>query len=70
MNHVATGGDGRYDYVVTLEDDMNASPDFYLYHLALQRFASTNARINSVSPVALSRWYTCSAPDLQWHQCT
>ena len=63
---LADGG-GRYKYAVTLEDDMLASPDFYLYHLSLQGFAERNPYVNSVSPAATSRWYICTAPDLQWH---
>ena len=48
MNHY------KYDYVVTLEDDMHPFDDAYLYHLSWLELAGKNERIFSVSPVSIS----------------
>ena len=63
MNHAEV----RYDYVVTLEDDMGYLPDFYLYHLSLQNMAVENAQVNAVSPIPVSARYTCESEDFVQH---
>mmetsp|Transcript_86651 Transcript_86651/g.173368 ORF Transcript_86651/g.173368 Transcript_86651/m.173368 type:complete len:507 (+) Transcript_86651:143-1663(+) len=63
MNHAKE----RFSYVVTLEDDMALYPDFYLYHLSLQHLAVANTRINAISPIPMSLWYTCDSKDFVEH---
>jgi hypothetical protein len=63
MNHLPN----RYDYVVTLEDDMVYHSDFYLFHLSLQDEAVRNPLINAISPLPLSSWYTCASIDFKQH---
>ena len=46
---------------------MTYESDFYLYHLSLEQYASSNAKVNSISPMVTNKWFCCESEELLHH---